>query len=784
MPSPPPATLPRPRLTALLDEHLGRTPVVLLRAPVGYGKTQLLSAWLAERPELRARTTWVCRLDGDPAGELHRLLAVPPRADGGRPLLVVDDLEVVAGPALQAALVELAVVRRAVDLVLSSRTVPLIPVGLLVSRGELAQVDDDDLALTREEVEALRGQPDALPADVLLERTQGWPAAVRMLVDHGGDHRLARVLASYVDSEVLDHLPGEDRRLLQHAALLPVLDPAAAEAVTGHPDALARLTRLHESGVPVRWAAPERPALNPLVRERLLTRLQQEDPQSAAAATQRAAQWLHAAGRPLEAARLLVDAGEHPAATALLAEGFVQHVYTDTATVRTLLEEIPEEGGWLVTMMRAVTYLLAGDSIDPAVVLATVENRVQSSSAPVPEADQLALTSFRLLMWRSVNYRQEPDLALLREGPLTLPVDGRGHRRAVASSAAVRAEYGFWLLHHGELAEAGSVLNEAVTLARLAEVGWLGVQSLGAWGCALAMAGQNEQARDLVAQAEALASATGVCGAPLHLARLGRAATLVDDLRLAEARDLLDRQFAEVAPQPEHGALLTYLDASIRTLVGHEAEAVERIASFRMSTPHLTGYQRTVLSMGAFRALLELGRLEEAEREVQLMAEVAPPRQQPLVDLSRARLLVKQGRPGEAVPLLRPYLEQPTGLNPRELLGMLATTVVAAERCGDDHLAEQAQHQMNAVSDQVGVGRGTSRQALLMQRLRDRSTMLSPTELKVLRQLDSERSLAEVAATLFVSANTLKTHLRSIYRKLNVPGRRQAVERARLLNLI
>nr|WP_231747448.1 helix-turn-helix transcriptional regulator [Auraticoccus cholistanensis] len=62
--------------------------------------------------------------------------------------------------------------------------------------------------------------------------------------------------------------------------------------------------------------------------------------------------------------------------------------------------------------------------------------------------------------------------------------------------------------------------------------------------------------------------------------------------------------------------------------------------------------------------------------------------------------------------------------------------------------------------------------------------MLSPTELKVLRQLDSERSLAEVAATLFVSANTLKTHLRSIYRKLNVPGRRQAVERARLLNLI
>ena len=56
---------------------------------------------------------------------------------------------------------------------------------------------------------------------------------------------------------------------------------------------------------------------------------------------------------------------------------------------------------------------------------------------------------------------------------------------------------------------------------------------------------------------------------------------------------------------------------------------------------------------------------------------------------------------------------------------------------------------------------------------------LSTRELAVVRYLPSRLSSAEIAGHLYISLNTLKTHLRSIYRKLGVEGRREAIEKAK-----
>jgi DNA-binding CsgD family transcriptional regulator len=60
---------------------------------------------------------------------------------------------------------------------------------------------------------------------------------------------------------------------------------------------------------------------------------------------------------------------------------------------------------------------------------------------------------------------------------------------------------------------------------------------------------------------------------------------------------------------------------------------------------------------------------------------------------------------------------------------------------------------------------------------------LSPRELAVLRLLDDERSNREVGRILYVSPNTVKAHIKSIYRKLGISSRKEAAEQARARGL-
>jgi LuxR family maltose regulon positive regulatory protein len=61
---------------------------------------------------------------------------------------------------------------------------------------------------------------------------------------------------------------------------------------------------------------------------------------------------------------------------------------------------------------------------------------------------------------------------------------------------------------------------------------------------------------------------------------------------------------------------------------------------------------------------------------------------------------------------------------------------------------------------------------------------LSDSELAVLRLLPTQLSNREIGEELFVSVNTVKTHVRSIYAKLRASSREQAVGRAREIGLL
>ena len=61
---------------------------------------------------------------------------------------------------------------------------------------------------------------------------------------------------------------------------------------------------------------------------------------------------------------------------------------------------------------------------------------------------------------------------------------------------------------------------------------------------------------------------------------------------------------------------------------------------------------------------------------------------------------------------------------------------------------------------------------------------LTVSETRVLRYLPTHLGAPEIAAELFLSANTVKTHLRHLYRKLGAHSRREAVQRARAIGLL
>jgi LuxR family maltose regulon positive regulatory protein len=87
------------------------------------------------------------------------------------------------------------------------------------------------------------------------------------------------------------------------------------------------------------------------------------------------------------------------------------------------------------------------------------------------------------------------------------------------------------------------------------------------------------------------------------------------------------------------------------------------------------------------------------------------------------------------------------------------------------------------LADVVDLLRGGLAPSIEPERLSDLDE-LSPSELRVLRYLPTNLTRPEIARELYVSVNTVNTHIRSIYSKLGARDRSSAVRRARALRLL
>jgi LuxR family transcriptional regulator, maltose regulon positive regulatory protein len=357
----------RATLIEELEAASAATPLVLLSAGAGWGKTTLLTQWAvrSSRPfawvsadandndpivlltYVAAALDRVTELDaavfealGSPgisieAAVLPRLGAALARIDGPV-VLVLDDLHRVdARRSLDAVAALAGHVPPGSQLVLSARGRPELPLATWRTRGHAVEIGHDDLRMSVEEASFLLSSAgadlDAPEVARLTDSTEGWPAglylaalSVRARRGSRGDPAAFagsdRLVADYLRSELLAYLPAEELRFLTRTAVLEQLSGPLCDAVLDTSGSTARLDDLEDANLFVVPLDRDRSwwRYHHLFRELLRSELERSEPELVAVLLQRAADWSAANGRPEDAIAYAQEAGDIERVTRLL----------------------------------------------------------------------------------------------------------------------------------------------------------------------------------------------------------------------------------------------------------------------------------------------------------------------------------------------------------------------------------------------------------------------------------------------------------------------------------
>ncbi len=389
----------RDRLHHCLDSKL-----TLLSAPAGFGKTTLLTDWIAgvtAAVEGQTSIAWLSldAADNDPAtfwtyviaalrtvapdiGENALALLRDPQpspsqivlttllndlgaigAIGGDVVLVLDDYHVIDSSEVQTG-VEFALehLPPGLHLVISSRTDPALPLPRLRARRDLVEVRASDLRFTPAEAASYLNDTMGLqltPGDVtaLEERTEGWIAALQLaaLSMTGRDDMAAfiagfagddRYVVDYLVEEVLKRQSDDVQTFLLQTSVLDRMNGSLCDALTGHPGSRAVLEALERDNLFLVPLDDQRQwyRYHHLFADVLQARLLDEQPDHVDRLHRLAGKWYELHGDRSAAIRHALAGGDFPGA-AVQIELEMPALRRDRreTTMRAWLEQLPDE---------------------------------------------------------------------------------------------------------------------------------------------------------------------------------------------------------------------------------------------------------------------------------------------------------------------------------------------------------------------------------------------------------------------------------------------------------
>ena len=712
-----------------------------------------------------------------------------------------------------------------VRLLVASQHNPVFSTSRLRLAGVITELRVGDLAFTQVEVEQLlelaglgREPIDGLRLRTL---TEGWPAGLQMAIlamRAGGDPRevidaftsTTRETSDYLASEVMNRLPPELADFLTGICVLEEFDAQLCQAVSGQDDAGRLLDRVVADDLFIYQVdrAGQRFRLHQMFAAFLRARLKSLGGTQFRDAHLRAAAALRERGDRLAALHHAMAIADVPLAAAVLADSMrtgldVTHAQEAKAAARAWLARFGDAAaeanpGQLLEFV----FLLAAAGHRDAEDWLTKVNRAHPN--PTPGLDAMAHGVWAAyhfnrgsagLALRHNRLARQAASAAAGQGPLhpmlaelalqeagahllagDLPAAAATLQRGTAPlNAPIVEEFrtpaaAAWVAFlHGDLVWAGAALDRAAgAAAELQEVAY----GLGKILADLAAAGihlerhEHEPAAALLAAARAAARINGRPALQAMVGTwIGRLATAQRD-RAGALASLAQARLALAAPDDRVRAQFALEEFRI-TLVLAPAEASALIPQ---------------LPAGSASRLLR-ARLHVAWREwakaAQILEETEPLTIRERVEWGVLRSLAAQASDltrahcylHTALALASPHrylatiIEQGPGI-PALLRSLPANTSLKPYV---DELSVRAEAVVASSKGPAGLPPGG---------------VLSERELEVLRLLASRLTTTEIAGALYVSANTVKSHMKNIYRRLDVSSRAAAVRSGEARGLI
>jgi LuxR family maltose regulon positive regulatory protein len=733
----------------------------------------------------------------------------------------------------------------ALRLVIVTRADPPIGLGRLRLDGRMMEIRAADLAFSLGETAALFDAvgivlaPEDLAA--LWRRTEGWAAALRLaavsLQQHPEPHDFIEhfagtdaTISDYLVSEVLARQPPELREFLLRTSVVDTLSADLADALTGTTQGHALLARLEQGGV-LTTPLDEHGTwhrYHPLFAELLRAELRAQLPDEAPQLHRRAAIWLAAHGDDAAALRhATAGCAWDLAAELTTTRWFQMMIDGEMGMLRPVLEKMPREhveASPELALAFGGALLARGDHPGAQPYL----RRAEEGEALVPPERRAQFAASRAAMGLYEGRLRGDPVAALEAARELLERDAVLESANLSSGARsfVLGQLGIVELWTGDLDSATAHLERATATALEGSSDWTALATSAHLAVARAFRGEIARALTHADDAIALAERRGWGRSePAGAAYSVQAAVAIqrgrhDDgaalvLRASEAlRDTRDRPLRAV-----HALNRAYLlrdggePAAALTILQIARDEVD-------DWPLLPELDDQLLAQEALlRAAVgerQAGRalLERAERETATSVPVAN---------AIARLRLLEGDPDAARDALAPHLgsDDPVGVGDGPLSARAEAWLLdalALDALAEHEDAARSLERSLDLAEPAGLRRiivehgnvvrpllhrhvrqGTAHPAIVgevLQTIEHRgaerprpiavllASPLSEREQAILRYLPTMMSNQEIAGELFVSVNTVKTHLKAIYRKLDATGRREAVQRGRDLGLM